>query len=123
MKKHVYERIGRLMEQNKQLQEQFDQVTGGQVVQRLLGLEASEKDLREKLLAEKKARRDLLKDVEWLEQENNRLQRKSDRFNAVHNELKVERYSNWNLENQLEAARQEIKQLHKNQSKDYLKVI
>lgn len=104
MKKHVYERIGRLMEQNKQLQEQFDQVTGGQVVQRLLGLEASEKDLREKLLAEKKARQDLLKDVEWLEQENSR-------------------HSNWNLENQLEAARQEIKQLQKNQSNDYLKVV
>lgn len=123
MKKHVYERIGRLMEQNKQLQEQFDQVTGGQVYQRLLAVEKSKKELFEKLQSEKKARQDLLKEVERLEQENVRLQRKSDRFNEVKDELKLTQHSHKNVERQLEAAWKEIDRLKKNQANNYLKVI
>lgn len=123
MKKHIYERIGRLMEQNKQLQEQFDQVTGGQVYQRLLAVEKSKKELLEKLQSEKKARQDLLKEVERLEQENVRLQRKTDRFNEVKDKLKLTQHSHKNVERQLEAAWQEIDQLKKNQSGNYLRVV
>lgn len=123
MKKHVYERIGQLMERNEQLQKQLDQVTGGQVYQRLLVLAKSEKELLDHLQCEKRARQELLQDVERLEQENSCLQRKTDRFNEIKDELKLTQHSHKNVERQLEAAWQEIDQLKKNQSGNYLKVI
>lgn len=123
MKKHVYERIGRLMDQISQLEDQLDQVTGGQVYRRLTDLESVVKNLTEKLQEEQLSYHILAQEKEELEDENRSLQRKADRFNAIKDELELVQHINTNLDSQLEAARQEIDQLKKNQPNSYLSVV